>query len=169
MPEPMTRRIHSSKFFGLVWAMALATLASTKPVRHLICEAAVESRYIIKGGWSVFGQRREGQGTGLTHLVLLGQRTDVVLEGVGDPPLAHPHVGHTLQCVPGIGAVTQCSIQQLVEVVPVAEDDMATHVKQEALLSDVGARQATSLINLHSKQEATARSVGGARPACTCQ
>lgn len=37
MPSPMTRMIHSSKFLGLPWAVVLATLASTSPVKQLIC------------------------------------------------------------------------------------------------------------------------------------
>ena len=37
MPAPMTRWIHSSKLAGLPWATVLATLASIRPVRHLIC------------------------------------------------------------------------------------------------------------------------------------
>ena len=40
MPVPMTRRIHSSKVLGLVWATALATLASDTPDKHLICTHA---------------------------------------------------------------------------------------------------------------------------------
>jgi hypothetical protein len=38
MPSPITRRIHSSKFLGFVFAIWFATLASIRPVRHLICK-----------------------------------------------------------------------------------------------------------------------------------
>lgn len=37
MPSPWVRRIHSSKFFGFAVAMVFATLASIRPVRHVIC------------------------------------------------------------------------------------------------------------------------------------
>ena len=37
MPEPITRRIHSSKHLGLPVAVVFVTLASTRPVKHLIC------------------------------------------------------------------------------------------------------------------------------------
>lgn len=36
IPLPCTLMIHSSKSFGLVWAVAFATLASATPARHLI-------------------------------------------------------------------------------------------------------------------------------------
>ena len=38
------------------------------------------------------------------HLVVLVQRADVVLEGVCHPAVLQPHVRHTLQRVPGVGA-----------------------------------------------------------------
>ena len=40
MPGPITRMIHSSKLRGLPCAVVLSTLASTTPVRHLICGRA---------------------------------------------------------------------------------------------------------------------------------
>lgn len=40
MPRPMTHRIQSSNVTGLLVAVAAATLASIRPVRQLICNAA---------------------------------------------------------------------------------------------------------------------------------
>lgn len=44
MPDPMTRKIHSSKFFGLLCARVLFTFASTRPVKHLIWMQYTEIR-----------------------------------------------------------------------------------------------------------------------------
>ena len=41
----------------------------------------------------------------LTHLVVLGQSRNVVLEGVGHPTVLHPHERDTLQSVPGLDQI----------------------------------------------------------------
>mmetsp|Transcript_6266 Transcript_6266/g.17989 ORF Transcript_6266/g.17989 Transcript_6266/m.17989 type:complete len:496 (+) Transcript_6266:382-1869(+) len=80
-------------------------------------------------------------------LVLFVQGADVVLEGVRHPASLDPHVAHPLQGVPLVWPGPHAGIQQLIEVLVVREDDVAAHVKQEALRSDVSARQATCLIH----------------------
>ena len=80
--------------------------------------------------------------------MLLGQGGDVVLEGVGHPAVANPHVADTLKSIPEIVSLANSLVDQLVEVEVVAEDDMATHVEQEALWGEVRACQATCLISL---------------------
>ena len=53
---------------------------------------------------------------------------------------------------PRIFSPTEGSIQQLVEVNPVAEDDVATHVEQKALRGDVSAGEAGGLVGLRGRR-----------------
>ena len=115
MPGPITRMIHSSKVRGLPWEAELSSLASTQPVRHLICGQRVEVIMPRMGGWG------GGAGRGPSkvrpphpdvlarraHLVLRIQCRDVVLEGVSHPAPLKPHVADALQGVPGFGAGAQ--------------------------------------------------------------
>ena len=42
------------------------------------------------------------------------------------------------------------SVDELIEVLVVAEDDVAAHVEEEALRRNIGARQAASLVRLRA-------------------
>jgi hypothetical protein len=97
------------------------------------------------GGGAIAGNKSQASRQLLltTHLVILIQSCNVVLEGVCHPSVADPHIRHPLQCVPALCA--NCCIQQLVEVLPVAENDMATHVKQKAFWGGSSAGEASRL------------------------
>ena len=82
------------------------------------------------------------------HLVFLGQSRDIVLEGVGHPAVLDPHIADALQGVPETIPRPHCCVQELVKVLVVAKDHMATHVKEEALRSDVSARKTSGFIRL---------------------
>ena len=153
------------------------------------------------------------------YLILLGQGTDVVLEGIGHPSPLHPHIRHPLQHIPSLVALacrhrqwtasasgprqqhellrpyrgvlqarasrnksgvwreasalsselipacsrsagaqpaqsslTNGSINELIKVHIVGEDDMAAHVEQKALGGHVRAGQAASLLSLQEGQ-----------------
>mmetsp|Transcript_25530 Transcript_25530/g.55578 ORF Transcript_25530/g.55578 Transcript_25530/m.55578 type:complete len:207 (+) Transcript_25530:1571-2191(+) len=85
-------------------------------------------------------------------LIIFVQSADVVLEWIRHIAILHPNIGHTLQGVPCLWASTKGCVQQLVKVVPVTEDHMATHVKQEALGGDISAGQTSSLRGLINEQ-----------------
>ena len=153
MPEPITRSIHSSKFLGLVWATAFATLASASPIRHLIC----------KQKQSTFRKtctRTREQGkpaststdSSVAHLVLLGQGTDVVLEGICHPAVFDPDIRYPLEGVPEVWSRPNSCVDELVKVLVVAENDVTAHVKEEALGGDVCAGQTTSFTSLQERQ-----------------
>ena len=55
------------------------------------------------------------------------------------------NVRDTLQGVPEVGPRPHSGVKELVKVLVVAEDDMAAHVKQEALWRDICAGQSPSL------------------------
>lgn len=80
--------------------------------------------------------------------MLLGKGSDVVLEGVGHPAVADPHIADTLQGVPEVISLAHSPINQLIKVEVVAENDVTPHVKQEALWCKVCAGKATCLIRL---------------------
>lgn len=82
------------------------------------------------------------------HLIVLGQGRDIVLKGVGHPAVLNPHIADTLQGVPVILPGPHCCVQKLIKVLVVAEDHMAAHVKEEALRSDISAREASGFICL---------------------
>lgn len=52
MPEPMTRRIHSSKFLGFDCASALAMVASTTPVRQATWSAGSNALRLFWKGYA---------------------------------------------------------------------------------------------------------------------
>ena len=64
-------------------------------------------------------------------LIILGQHGDVVLEGVGDPEAAVADVGDALVGEPVI-LLGQSLVEDIVEVLVVGEDDMATDVVELA-------------------------------------
>ena len=65
---------------------------------------------------------------------------------------AIPTIAHTLQRVPEVVPRSHSSVQKLIKVLVVAEDDMAAHVKEKPFWSDICACQATSLISLRFNQ-----------------
>mmetsp|Transcript_10143 Transcript_10143/g.27656 ORF Transcript_10143/g.27656 Transcript_10143/m.27656 type:complete len:447 (+) Transcript_10143:428-1768(+) len=87
-----------------------------------------------------------------SDLVFHRKGTDVVLEWVSNPPVLDPHVRDTLHCIPVVVANANGSVNQLVEVLVVAEDHMATHIEKEAFGSYVRTRQATRFIKLVNEQ-----------------
>lgn len=64
-------------------------------------------------------------------LLCLGEHGDVVLEGVRDPEILHPHVGDTLVGVP-IVLPGEGLVDAVVKVLVVREDDMAPDVVELA-------------------------------------
>mmetsp|Transcript_19396 Transcript_19396/g.61731 ORF Transcript_19396/g.61731 Transcript_19396/m.61731 type:complete len:540 (+) Transcript_19396:304-1923(+) len=77
-------------------------------------------------------------------LVLLGEGGDVVLERVRHPRVLHPHIGDALVGVPAYVLLDR-SVDELVEVLVVGEDDVPPHVEQEPLGGDVCAGEAPGL------------------------
>ena len=65
--------------------------------------------------------------------MLLWKGSNVVLEGVGNPSITDPYVADSLEGVPEIVTLTHSLVDELIKVEVVAENDMATHVKEEAL------------------------------------
>ena len=59
----------------------------------------------------------------------------------------------TLQSVPEVGPRPHSGVQELIKVLVVAEDDMAAHVKEEALWRDICAGQSTSLCCLQHQHQ----------------
>ena len=88
-----------------------------------------------------------------TCLVVLGQGSNVVLEGVCDPAVPDPDIAHALEGVPVVITLANSLVDESVKVVVVAEDNMPAHVKQEALWSDISARQTASLRCLCDQEE----------------
>lgn len=82
------------------------------------------------------------------YLVLLVERADVVLKRVGDPASLDPDVRHALQGVPGVVTRANGSVDELIKVVVVAENDVAAHIIEEALWGDVCAGKAACLVRL---------------------
>lgn len=85
------------------------------------------------------------------YLVLLGKGCNVVLEGVSYPSALHPYVRDTLQHIPGLLTRANGSINELIKVLVVRENDVATHVKQETLLGLICAGETTSLLCLQQQ------------------
>ena len=84
--------------------------------------------------------------TGPAHLISCIQSSNVVLEGIRYPSVFDPYVGDPLQCVPTI--FTHGSVNKLVKVFVVAEDHMATHIKEKTFRSDISAGKATCVRSL---------------------
>ena len=89
---------------------------------------------------------------GLVHLVILWQCGNVVLEGVGHPAITDPDVAYSLQGVPHFITLAQGCVDEVVKVLVVTEDNVAAHVKKEALGRDIRTRQAACLISLQPKE-----------------
>mmetsp|Transcript_18191 Transcript_18191/g.45509 ORF Transcript_18191/g.45509 Transcript_18191/m.45509 type:complete len:476 (+) Transcript_18191:858-2285(+) len=77
--------------------------------------------------------------------VCVVQFVEVVLERVRHPPVLDPHVAHALVQVPVLVANAARRVKELVEVVPVTEDDVSAHVEQESLVGLVGHGQSARL------------------------
>ena len=86
----------------------------------------------------------------VTDLVFLGQCADIVLEWVGHPAVFDPDVGHPLKSVPKVWARPNCCIDQLIEVLIVAENDVPAHVEQEPLRRGVRAGQTPCFVGLQA-------------------
>mmetsp|Transcript_15849 Transcript_15849/g.28134 ORF Transcript_15849/g.28134 Transcript_15849/m.28134 type:complete len:259 (+) Transcript_15849:941-1717(+) len=78
-------------------------------------------------------------------LILFIEHADVVLKRVSDVAVLNPDVRDALQRVPRLLARPASLVQQLVEVLVVAEDNVAAHVEEKALVGHVSARQTSGL------------------------
>jgi hypothetical protein len=87
------------------------------------------------------------------HLVLFSQGANVVLERIGHISVFHPDIRNTLQSIPGFWTFSNSCINELIKIVPVAEDDMPSHVEEESLGRDICAGQ-TSCFRLLDRQGA---------------
>lgn len=94
-------------------------------VTHLSHDPLVEVLGLLLGNGALQGSIDKTVNGG--NLVLLGQNGDVVLEGVGDPEALVADVGDTLVVVPVI-LLGQSLVEDVVEVLVVREDDVATNI-----------------------------------------
>ena len=76
-------------------------------------------------------------------LILLVEGRDVVLKRVGNPTVLEPDVRDAFEGVPGFWAGTEGGVEEVVKVLVVRKDDVASHVVEEALWGDVCACKAT--------------------------
>mmetsp|Transcript_2676 Transcript_2676/g.6402 ORF Transcript_2676/g.6402 Transcript_2676/m.6402 type:complete len:516 (+) Transcript_2676:910-2457(+) len=148
LPEPRALHVRGGDGPNLVVVRAHEDVGDA--ISHHAQDPLIEVlRFVLGGRHAHLGL---DQAFEACDLVFHGEGTDVVLEGVRNPSVLDPDVRDALKRVPAVVSIANGRVDELVEVLVVAEDDVASHVKEKALGRNIGAGQPTGLVELIDQQ-----------------